>query len=143
MAVYCFIFELWFHLLPVRRRKSRSSSTSISSCDIRLSFSSSAVIGHLRGRPFAFGGFPCLAFCSFRLWRFVNPFICSRVSPKYSAISRFVFPSAFSQNTSGSSSFIFVYFLGITNPSYGFYYTIGGSFCHCLFLLVQSIESRG
>ena len=72
MAVYCLIFELWFHLLPVRRRKSRSSSTSISSCAIRLSFSSSAVIWRLRGRPFVFGGFPCLTFCSFRLWLSVS-----------------------------------------------------------------------
>lgn len=137
MTIYCLILELWFHLLPVSRRKSRSSSTSISSCAIRLSFSSSAVIGRFHGRPFTLGGLPSLAFCSFRLCRFINPFICSRVDSKCSAISRFVFPSSFIWNTSRSSPFIFVYFLGISKPSYGFYYTIGGSFCHCLFLLGQ------
>lgn len=102
MAVYCLIFELWFNLLPVRRRKSRSSSTFISSCAIRLSFSSSAVIGRLRGRPFVFCRFPCLTFCLFRLWRFINPLICLRVNPKCSAVLRFVIPSSFIQNTSGS-----------------------------------------
>lgn len=91
VTVYCFIFEFWSHFLPVRWRKSRSSSTSISSCAIRLSFSSSAVIGRLRWRPFAFGELPCLTFCSFRLCRFTKFFICSSLSPKCSAISRFVF----------------------------------------------------
>ena len=33
----------------------------------RLFFSSSAVIGRLRGHPFGFGILPCLTFCSFLL----------------------------------------------------------------------------
>lgn len=123
MTIYCFILELWFHLLPVRRRKSAAAPLPFQAVLFVCPISSSAVMGRFRGRPFASGGLPSLAFCSFQLCRFINTFICSRVNPKCSAISRFVFPSYFVWNTSRSNPFIFVYFLAISKPSYGFYYT--------------------
>ena len=108
MTVDNCIFDSGAHILPVNSRKSRNNLFSISRRAISFSYSSTFVIGRVRGRPLRFVGMPLITAVFRLLYRVTQLSTCFQVKPSSSAISVRLFPISRNAIILGSSFAIFV-----------------------------------